>query len=218
MKYILLHGLGQTAQNWSGVIHELNPEWDILCPDLAEWLLEKDPCYGTLYQKLEEYCGQFEEPLCLCGLSLGGILALDFAAGHPDRVFRLVLMGTPCKMPRKLLKLQDIVFRFMPDRTFLEIGFEKKAFISLCRSMAELDFEKRLNGITARTLVICGKKDFANKAASVKLAESLPDAELVLIPDAGHEVNRDAPVMLGKELRRFLENGHDFLHQKGDFR
>ena len=219
MKYIFLHGLGQTAQSWQEVIRQLNPEWDVLCTDLAEWLLGKEACYRTLYQKLEEYCGQLEESLCLCGLSLGGILALDFAANHPDRVCRLVLMGTPYKMPRKLLKLQDVLFHFMPERAFLDIGFEKKAFIGLCRSMAALDFEKRLNRIAARTLVLCGKKDFANKAACVKLAETLPDAGLVWIPDAGHEVNRDNPVFLGKELRRFLESGQpSFLHQKGDVR
>ena len=55
MKYIFLHGLGQTAQSWQEVICQLNPEWDVLCPDLAEWLLEKEACYRTLYQKLEEY-------------------------------------------------------------------------------------------------------------------------------------------------------------------
>ena len=149
MKYIFLHGLGQTAQSWQEVICQLDPEWDVLCTDLAEWLLGKEACYRTLYQKLEEYCGQLEESLCLCGLSLGGILALDFAANHPDRVCRLVLMGTPYKMPRKLLKLQDVLFHFMPERAFLDIGFEKKAFIGLCRSMAALDFEKRLNRIAA---------------------------------------------------------------------
>lgn len=106
---------------------------------------------------------------------------------------------------RKLLKLQDIIFRFMPERAFGEMGFQKTDFISLCRSMAELDIANRLRQITARTLVICGGKDFANKAASVKLAGLLPRAEFVLARDSGHEVNRDAPVILGKEIKRFWE-------------
>lgn len=205
MKYILLHGLGQSSESWSEVIKELNPEWDILCPDMVEWMVGKEPCYDTLYRELESFCRQFEEPLCLCGLSLGAILAMDFAAGHAERVQSLVLIGAQYKMPRKLLKLQDIIFRFMPERAFGKMGFQKTDFISLCRSMVELDIENRLRQITARTLVICGEKDFANKAASAKLAGSLPRAELVLMQDSGHEVNRDAPVILGKEIKRFWE-------------
>ena len=77
MKYILLHGLGQSSESWSEVIKELNPEWDILCPDMVEWMVGKEPCYDTLYRELESFCRQFEEPLCLCGLSPVSYTHLD---------------------------------------------------------------------------------------------------------------------------------------------
>ena len=128
MKYILLHGLGQSSESWSEVIKELNLEWDILCPDMAEWMAGKEPCYDTLYRELEHFCGQFAEPLCLCGLSLGAILAMDFAAGHAERVQSLVLIGAQYKMPRKLLKLQDIIFPFHAGAGVWGNGVSKDGF------------------------------------------------------------------------------------------
>ena len=76
MKYIMLHGLGQSSESWSDTVKVFNDDFEVLCPNLSDWLSGKTPCYDTLYRTLETYCEQFEEPLNICGLSLGGILAI----------------------------------------------------------------------------------------------------------------------------------------------
>lgn len=140
MKYILLHGLGQTASSWSKTADVMDDKWDVKCPNLADWLHNESPCYETLYRALERYCEQFDEPLSLCGLSLGGILAMQYCMEHAEKVHSLVLIGTQYTMPKQLLKMQNILFRFMPSSMFSKIGFRKPDFISLCKSMMELDF------------------------------------------------------------------------------
>ena len=72
MKYIMLHGLGQSSESWSNTVKVFNDDFEVLCPNLSDWLSGKTPCYDTLYRTLETYCEQFEEPLNICGLSLGG--------------------------------------------------------------------------------------------------------------------------------------------------
>ena len=72
MKYIMLHGLGQSSESWSDTVKVFNDDFEVLCPNLSDWLFGKIPCYDTLYRTLETYCEQFEEPLNICGLSLGG--------------------------------------------------------------------------------------------------------------------------------------------------
>ena len=57
-------------------------------------------------------------PVHLCGLSLGGILALDYALDHPENVKTLVLIGTPHKVPKFAFALQNVVFRFLPKSAF----------------------------------------------------------------------------------------------------
>ena len=49
MKYIFLHGLGQTSSSWDKVIDNLDFKDDILCPNLSKWTKNKETCYHTLY-------------------------------------------------------------------------------------------------------------------------------------------------------------------------
>lgn len=175
MSYILLHGLGQTSSSWNETIQTLNEDRNIFCPDLSDWIMGKQPCYDTLYKAFEKYCEQFDDTLCLVGLSLGGILAMQYSMEHSEKVKSLVLIGTQYKMPRRLLKLQNVLFHLMPDSKFSKMGFQKSDFISLCKSMIDLDFSHQLKDIRCKVLVVCGEKDRANRSASLQLAELIPD-------------------------------------------
>lgn len=175
MSYILLHGLGQTSSSWNETIQTLNEDRNIFCPDLSDWIMGKQPCYDTLYKAFEKYCEQFDDTLCLVGLSLGGILAMQYSMEHSEKVKSLVLIGTQYKMPRRLLKLQNVLFHLTPDSEFSKMGFQKSDFISLCKSMMDLDFSHQLRDIRCKVLVVCGEKDRANRSASLQLAELIPD-------------------------------------------
>ncbi len=69
----------------------------------------------------------------LCGLSLGGVLALQYTIEHPEKVNSLVLIAAQYKMPAKLLKPQNSFFRFMPKSSFQQTGFGKREFMELCK-------------------------------------------------------------------------------------
>ena len=60
MKYIMLHGLGQSSESWSDTVKVFNDDFEVLCPNLSDLLSGKTPCYDTLYRTLETYCEQFE--------------------------------------------------------------------------------------------------------------------------------------------------------------
>lgn len=203
MKYIFLHGLGQAPSSWNHTLELLDNQSDILCPDLSNWLSGKEVCYSNLYQALEDYCGQFDEPINVCGLSLGGILALQYGINHPDKINSLVLIGAQSVMPKRLLQLQNIMFRFCPDSMFQKMGFRKMDVINLTKSMMDLNFQQDLKKIGCNVLVICGENDKANKTAALQLKEQIPHGEMVIIANAGHEVNADNPAALGTTLHAF---------------
>lgn len=204
MKYIFLHGLGQESSSWKNTISYIEKQIDIICPSLSDLLGHKNINYINLYDSFSDYCKEFSEPLNICGLSLGGIVALHYGIENPSKVNSLVLIGTQFKMPKTLLKFQNIIFRFMPNSIFKKIGFNKIDFINLSKSMMKLDFRESLNKITCPVLIICGEKDTANKRASLQLKEQLPKAEIIFIENAGHEVNIDTPEKLGKILSAFF--------------
>ena len=205
MEYVFLHGLGQGPASWQNVVSLMEKPKDILCPELNLLLQGQEVVYANLYREFAKYCGEISSPLHLCGLSLGGVLALNYAIEHPEKVSSLVLIGTPYTMPKLLLKIQNVIFQCMPQFVFEKMGFKKKDFISLTKSMADLDFSENLKNVTCACLVVCGEKDFANKKAAEGLAANLKNAKLRLVENAGHEVNVDAPETLAAVLDEFYK-------------
>jgi len=204
MRQIYLHGLGQTPDSWKETILYLQSAAYSDCPDLAKMLQGQDATYQNLYAAFSTSCGRLDEPINLCGLSLGGVLALDYTIQNPEKVRSLVLIAAQYKMPKRLLRLQNVLFQLMPGFMFRQTGFGKAAFLQLCRTMMELDFSGSLHKVTCPTLVLCGEKDSANKQAAVELADLLGNAELQVVSGSGHEVNVDAPEKLAKVLRDFF--------------
>ena len=162
--------------------------------------------YSTLYSAFSEMCSEENEDIILCGLSLGGVLALNYAIDYPQKVKALVLIAAQYKMPARLLKLQNMLFRFMPQSMFQQTGFGKLDFISLCSTMAELDFSDSLNQVSCPVLIVCGEKDKANKKASIELADILKHSKFKEISEAGHEVNLESPEKLASLLREFYKS------------
>ena len=94
-KVILIHGSGHKAASWNETVSRLDCRGDVLCPELSSLLLGKEASYPNLRAAFGAYCAQAGGPVHLCGLSLGGILALDYTLEHPEAVKTLVLIGTP---------------------------------------------------------------------------------------------------------------------------
>lgn len=213
MKRIYLHGLGQTAQSWNEVIRASSSDGSHQTLDLIDMIDSAESTYKQLYTKLAAYLSKEKEPFELCGLSLGAVLALNYAIKHPKKVSSLVLIAPQYRMPKTLLKIQNMVFRLMPESKFKETGLSKQSMIALCDSMKDLDFSGSLAKVNSPTLIICGQKDSANMKQARKMADSMPSAVFKSIDDAGHEINAEAPALLAMVLDEFFRKAsQDGLH------
>ncbi|MCL2055344.1 MAG: alpha/beta hydrolase [Oscillospiraceae bacterium] len=198
MQYIFIHGLGQTALSWDKTISLLKTPARHSCPNLSDLIADKDVTYQNLYKAFSAYCNNISEPLCLCGLSLGGMLALNYTLVHPEKVKSLILIGTQYKIPKGLFKFQNLIFNILPKSAFKSMGFSKSDILRLTKSMIELDFSTELTKVSCDTLIICGAKDKANFKAANELSECILTAKLKIIENAAHEVNKDNPEELAK--------------------
>ena len=203
MKKVLVHGSGHKATSWNETISYMKDSGEVLCPNLFSILNGKEPTYDNLFASFAEYCNQIDGPIHLCGLSLGGILALQYALDFPDKVKTLVLIGTPHKVPRASFALQNAVFRFLPKSVFTSMAFDKRNTFALGSSMKNLDFSARAGGIRCPALILCGEKDRANLPSARFLAQNIPGAELQIIGHTGHVVNEENPQALAELLKDF---------------
>ena len=204
MKKILVHGSGHKASSWNETISYMKDSGEVLCPNLFSILNGKEPTYDNLYASFAEYCNQIDGQIHLCGLSLGGILALQYALDFPDKVKTLVLIGTPHKMPKVMLAVQNIVFRFLPKSVFDNMEFSKKDIFTLEKSMKDLDFRGKVKNTACPTLIVCGKNDSANMKSALYFSENIPGAKLEILENTGHIVNEENPRALAKLLDEFF--------------
>ena len=205
MKKILIHGSGHKSTSWNKVLLYMKNSKEILCPNLSSILNNKEASYDNLYSAFIEYCNESDGKINLCGLSLGGVLALNYAIDFPDKVQSLVLIGTPHKVPKIMFSIQNIIFKFLPKSVFENMAFDKKDTFILGNSMKLLDFSKEVQNIKCPTLIICGKQDSANIKSANYLYKNIRNAQLKIIENTGHIVNEENPKELAEILNKYYE-------------
>lgn len=208
MKKIFIHGSGHKAASWNETISYMENNKDILCPNLSSILNGREANYTNLYSSFTEYCSKINGQINLCGISLGGILALNYALDFPDKVKTLVLIGTPHKIPKVIFSIQNMIFRFIPKSFFENMEFSKKDIFILGNSMKKLDFSDRVQNIKLQTLIICGKKDKANIKSAYYLNKKIKNSKLKIIENTGHIVNEESPKILAKVLDEYYNENN----------
>jgi 3-oxoadipate enol-lactonase len=163
------------------------------------------------------------EPAALVGASYGGLVSLDFAARHPELVTALVLLDAPlpdhdwsdpgflayAAEEERLYEAGD-----MDAVTELDLSYWAPALADRLRPMARraVEFEVPevesvdLAAVRMPALVVVGEQDKPDfRAIAERLARELPDAELVVIPEAGHLPSIERPEETAALIRRFLK-------------
>jgi pimeloyl-ACP methyl ester carboxylesterase len=96
---LLLHGIGNSAQTWAGVIDQLAASHTVLAPDLLGHGSSDKPrgdySIAGYANGMRDLLSVLDiEQATVVGHSLGGGIALQFAYQFPERCARLVLVGS----------------------------------------------------------------------------------------------------------------------------
>jgi 3-oxoadipate enol-lactonase len=169
----------------------------------------------------------------ICGLSLGGMIAMWVAAHAPERVDRLVICASSAQLgppeawaARATTVLGDgmgavadvVVGRwFTPgfaarspdDVDRMRVMLESNApvgYAGCCQAIETMDLTGDLVSIVAPTLVLVGADDQATPVAhSERLAAGIRDSRLAVVPDAAHLVNIEQPEAVNLLILEHLE-------------
>ena len=230
-----IHSLGTSARLWDAQLEELSGLRHITYDLWGHGDSELPAGACSLAALGEEALAVLDaaraERAHVCGISIGGLVALWLAIHAPERVDRLVLantaarIGTPEGWSQRVHDvraggLQSLVAptleRWLLPATRLEqpgraaalgTGLGKtseEAYLGCCEVLRDTDLFRSLSSVSAPALVLVGSADLATTPADGDaLARGIPGAELASL-EAAHLSNVDRPAAFNARVGAFL--------------
>lgn len=227
---VFIHGSGDSAQVWEPLIAALPDEYTYLALDLPGHgaLLDQPPADASVAGYASFVSQELQRrgivaPTIL-GHSLGGAVALRLALDAPQQVARLVLIGTGARLRVSPVGLER-ARKAGPtgDAELTRLSFsDAHAADALAYQQARrpttpgmlyrdliacdaFDIMAEVGSISAPSLVVVGAEDrMTPEKYSRFLADKLPHAKLVVVPEAGHYVQIEQPDQVASALRAWL--------------
>jgi 3-oxoadipate enol-lactonase len=202
---VLSNALGSTAMLWNRQVPALEPTFSLV--------RYEHRARASMAEHVQDVVALLDEQdverASFCGVSLGGAIGMQLALDAPERVDRLVLASTSARFgdPEPWQERAELVRRegtgpvvdgtlgrwftprFSDRERFREmlLAAPRDVYASCCEAIAQWDARERLHEVKAPTLVITGEHDpTAGPAHASLLAESIPNALLVVLGDAAH--------------------------------
>jgi pimeloyl-ACP methyl ester carboxylesterase len=224
---VLVHGLS-SGRTLKPLIRALGPRRPVYAPDLPGFGMSDQPIHPLdipgLADALRRWLLDNElAPATVVGVAFGCQVAVDMAAAYPAAVDRLVLVG-PMFDPeaRSAGRLALRWARNAPHSSprlaptivhdFIDAGPWRTA--RTLRQALEDPIEDKLSDIEAPTLVVRPERDHLVPAAwTERVAELIPDSELVTLPKAAHTIGPRAAARLTALLVPFLADSDDAVEK-----
>lgn len=230
-RIVLIHGNMASTRWWQGVMANMAEDFELLALDLRGY--GKSPA-GPAVVSLADHAADIAElvkteefaPFTLVGHSLGGAVAMQFAALYPDLLEELVLVDSAPVDGMKDIKydlvqmmldnqaillaaLQSTLVKPIPEAVWA--GFAEdcllgaKSVMANTRALDGADFTAAARTFTKPVLVIHGEQDRVIPAAeAAKTAAAYPLGRLEIMAGVGHNPQVEDTAAFTKLLGNFV--------------
>ncbi len=127
---VLIHGLGASAERWEQVIPLFSDDFRVIVPDLIGFGYSDKPLVDYTTEFFSNFLEKFfitsgiKRPN-LIGSSLGGQIAADYAASHPQEIEKLVLVSPSGNMDKSTPALDAYIMAALyPNEQSAKNAFE----------------------------------------------------------------------------------------------
>jgi len=239
---MLVHGFPLDHTMWNGQINPLGRHCRVIVPDLRGFGASDVTSGTTTMAQMADDLARLldalaiDQPVVLCGLSMGGYVAMEFYRRHAARLKGLILCDTRAtadtpeaaagrrETARRVLEegpgflAETMLPKLLAETTFanhprvaevlrqtIRDG-SPEGIAAAARGMAErADSRDLLPRIGCSTLVVVGAADAIAPPAEMRaMAEAIPDARLVIVPDAGHMSPAENPAAFNAAVLEFV--------------
>ena len=205
---VLSNALGTDRHVWDGQMPALEPHFRVLRYEHRS-RSSVEELGADVLELLDEHD---VDRASFCGISLGGAVGMWLAATAPERIDRLVVACSSARFAgsdtyrerAKRVRVEgtapfvDVTLDrwFTPHfrdreryRTML-LAAPRAAYAACCEAVAAWDFRARLGEISKPTFVVAGAEDPATPPEHAEtIADGIPDARLLVLPDCAHLAN-----------------------------
>jgi pimeloyl-ACP methyl ester carboxylesterase len=220
---VLVHGL-TSSRTLKPLIRALGASHPVYAPDMPGFGMSAQPGHPLDIPGLADALRRWQldndlAPASVVGVAFGCQVAVDLAVAYPAAIDRLVLVG-PMFDPeartagRLALRWARNAPRSSPRlaptvvHDFIDAGPWRTA--RTLREALEDPIEEKLAEIEAPTLVVRPERDhLVPEAWTERVAELIPDAELVVVPKTGHSIGPKAAARLTALLAPFLAESEE---------
>jgi pimeloyl-ACP methyl ester carboxylesterase len=222
-----VHSALGDSRLWRRQVAVLEQHFEVVAPDLPGW--GSSPMPSEPFSFVDEVAEHL--PAALVGNSFGGNVALRTALAFPERVSKLALVGTGIgawdwteEMRTYFTAEEEAIDRGDLDAaTQVNLDFwvapafhdevrpQQRQALALQTAHEEPEVrwpdEQPFSSLRMPVLVVIGERDHADfHAIAEHLTGQIPDADLVVVPGAGHLVGVEQPEELNALLLEFLQD------------
>jgi 3-oxoadipate enol-lactonase len=225
---VLIHALGLDHRLWNEQVSQLAPSFQVIAYDVrGHGATDVPPGPYTLSDFAEDLADLLDalgiDKAHLVGISMGGMIAQEFALTWPERVYSLVLADTASEYNQearrqfaeraRIAEERGIAPLIEPtiDRWFTREFRERRpdevnrirsilseahpdGYAASCRAIARADLTERLVNITVPTLVLVGSEDHSTTPEmALEIHEHIPGSQFLVIEGAAHLTNVEKP-------------------------
>ena len=233
---LLLHGYGDSWYSYSPVLPLLDKKYRVYIPDQRGHGDSDRPASGYELKQFAADVVAFMDAMnvkqaTIVGHSMGSFVAQHVAAQAPDRVKKLVLIGSATKirnnvvtdLQRGINALTDplsekfvrdfqtgVAFQPLPEQFLNGVVKESmklpaRVWREVMAQMLAPEAEVELRKIKSPTLIIWGDKEqIFPRSEQDSLVAALRHAVLKVYPNTGHAPNWERPEQVAKDLQEFI--------------
>lgn len=233
---LLIHGNGASIHSFANQIPELSKHFKVIAVDSRAQGRSTDSDKEITYARMASDMVKLLDALNIetahvVGWSDGGIVGLELAYAHPDKVKMLVAINAnftpgsrslyeiPTSVENPVLdtlnarELRTLEFitggKDASGRRALTPQPERASIVQKKLSDLIQDYPRfsveQLNRIETPTLVMAGDHDFILDEHTLKLFQALPHAQLCIIPGSTHFVPLERPTLVNAHIVEFLK-------------
>ncbi len=227
---ILLHGSSETCRMWQPQAQALSDSFRVIAADL--------PGHGSLAAlpfRMDDVIERIADlvdreargPVILAGISLGGYVAMEFAARHPEKAAGLVLLsctGEPTGPGAALywagtwvmsaapitwlaaLKRSLGRILYSPDLAHLLTGYYFRGGAQGIREVLWKSYIEKVRSYPGPVLFINGQRDYPFRSSERRFLAAARQGRLEVIPRAYHVCNLDDPARVTGLIREFAQS------------